>query len=204
MTIPWESTGLGLFLAWGLPSHSVPGRRIFWLSSVCFLRKTYVQQNGADHWRSLQDDGADYRTPVYRTPLIENYDVSFQEKGIWGSLTSWEDADGTRWILAPMWGPIHPDFKFPITNGNSRDGSIVALKIEGKDAILILSPAWVSRNLIAPTPPVVANGVVFALSSSENVTQTLGSEQRISYLPMRYFMRSTLKPARNSTQAAIT
>ena len=35
----------------------------------------------------------------------------------------------------------------------------------------MLTPAWVSRNLVIPAPPVVANGVVFALSSGEYVRQ---------------------------------
>jgi len=31
----------------------------------------------------------------------------------------------------------------------------------------VLTPAWVSRDMSFPQPPVVANGVVFALSSGE-------------------------------------
>jgi outer membrane protein assembly factor BamB len=122
--------------------------------------------------------GPDHRTPIYRTPLVGNYDVSFDAKGLWGSVASWEDSNGTRWVLAPMWGPIHPDFKFPVTNGDTPNGSIVAFKVEDNDGKTVLSPAWVSRDLIAPAPPVVANGVVFALSSGENVTQPLSADDR--------------------------
>jgi outer membrane protein assembly factor BamB len=35
----------------------------------------------------------------------------------------------------------------------------------------VLTPGWVSRNLVIPAPPVIANGVVFALSSGEYVRQ---------------------------------
>jgi outer membrane protein assembly factor BamB len=35
----------------------------------------------------------------------------------------------------------------------------------------VLSPAWISRNLNVPEPPIIANGVVFALSSGEDVRQ---------------------------------
>jgi outer membrane protein assembly factor BamB len=43
--------------------------------------------------------------------------------------------------------------------------------VEEKDGKTVLSPAWVSRDLIIPAPPVVVNGVVFALSSGEFVRQ---------------------------------
>ena len=39
----------------------------------------------------------------------------------------------------------------------------MAFKVEEKDGHLALTPAWVSRDLINPAPPAVANGVVFAL-----------------------------------------
>ena len=63
--------------------------------------------------------GENHRTPLYRSELIVNYDVQFDAKGIWGSLASWEDAKGLRWILAPLWGPVHPEYKFPTTNGDA-------------------------------------------------------------------------------------
>lgn len=115
--------------------------------------------------------GDDHRKPLFRTELISNEDVDFAGRGFWGSLASWEDAKGTRWVLAPMWGPLHPNFKFPITNGDSPNGSIVAFKVEEQDGKTVLTPAWVSRDLIAPAPPVIANGVVFTLSSGEFVRQ---------------------------------
>ena len=115
--------------------------------------------------------GANHRTPLYRTPLISNEETDFAGFGTWGGLASWEDSKGTRWVLAPVWGPLTKDVKFPITNGDAPHGSVVAFKVEEKDGKTVLSPAWVSRDLIIPTPPVVANGVVFALSSGEFVRQ---------------------------------
>src|SRR5262249_58684999 len=64
----------------------------------------------------------------------------------WGNLASWEDADGTRWVLAPVGGPKHPSFKFPITNGDAPHGSIVAFKVEDKDGKPELTPVWMSRR----------------------------------------------------------
>jgi outer membrane protein assembly factor BamB len=115
--------------------------------------------------------GANHRTPLFRTPLICNDEVDFAGFGIWGGLASWEDSKGTRWVLAPVWGPLTKEVKFPATNGEAPHGSIVAFKVEEKDGKTVLSPAWVSRDLIIPAPPVVANGVVFALSSGEFVRQ---------------------------------
>ncbi len=115
--------------------------------------------------------GAAHRTPLYRTPLICNEETDFAGLGIWGGLASWEDSKGTRWVLAPVWGPLTKDVKFPVTNGDAPHGSVVAFKVEEKDGKTVLSPAWVSRDLIIPAPPVVANGVVFALSSGEFVRQ---------------------------------
>jgi len=115
--------------------------------------------------------GADHRTPLFRTELIANEETDFAGLGIWGSMASWEDKNGTRWVLAPVWGPLHPNAKFPVTNGDAPHGSIVAFKVEEKDGKTVLAPAWVSRDLIIPAPPVIANGVVFALSSGEYVRQ---------------------------------
>ena len=115
--------------------------------------------------------GENHRTPLFRTQLISNEEVDFAGRGTWGSLASWQDANGTRWVLAPVWGPLHSDMKFPITNGDAPQGSIVAFKVEESNGKTVLTPAWVSRNMVIPAPPVIANGVVFALSSGEYVRQ---------------------------------
>jgi hypothetical protein len=115
--------------------------------------------------------GEDHRTPLFRTPLISNEDVDFAGRGVWGSMATWEDEKGTRWVLAPAWGPPHPDAKFPTTNGEAPNGSIVAYRVEEQNGKTVLAPAWRSRDMIAPTPPVVTNGVVIAISSGEFVRQ---------------------------------
>jgi outer membrane protein assembly factor BamB len=120
--------------------------------------------------------GPDHRTPLFRSELVSNEEVDFAGAGTWGSLATWEDDKGTRWILAPIWGPPHSKFEFPITNGKSPNGSIVAFKVTEQNGKPVLSPAWISRDLIAPAPPVVANGVVFALSSGEYVRQVNENE----------------------------
>ena len=58
--------------------------------------------------------GADNQTPLYRSELFCNEEVDFQDAGSWGALSTWEDPVGTRWILAPFWGPVHSKFKFEV------------------------------------------------------------------------------------------
>jgi outer membrane protein assembly factor BamB len=115
--------------------------------------------------------GDDHRTPLYRGPLICNEDVNFASAGIWGSLASWEDTKGTRWVLTPIWGAKHSKFKAPIENGLVKDGAIVAFKMEEKNGKLQLAPAWISRDMNRAEPPVIANGVIFAYGNGENTDQ---------------------------------
>jgi outer membrane protein assembly factor BamB len=115
--------------------------------------------------------GDDHRTPLYRTPLICNEIVDFAEAGIWGSMATWEDANGTRWILTPFWGPKHSKFKAPIEHGEVKKGAIAAFKMEPVDGKLQLTPAWISRDMNQAEPPLIANGMVFAYGSGENTAQ---------------------------------
>lgn len=115
--------------------------------------------------------GDDHRTPLYRTPLQCNEDVNFASAGIWGSMASWEDAKGTRWVLNSFWGPKHSAFKAPVEHGEVKNGAIVAFKVEEQEGTPRLIPAWISRDMNRAEPPVVANGVVFAYGSGENTEQ---------------------------------
>ena len=115
--------------------------------------------------------GDDHRTPLYRSPLLCNEGVNFASAGIWGAMASWVDGNGTRWVLAPFWGPKHSLFKAPLEHGEVKEGAIAAFKVEERDGGLQLTPAWISRDMNRAEPPVVANGVVFAYGSGENTTQ---------------------------------
>jgi outer membrane protein assembly factor BamB len=115
--------------------------------------------------------GDDHRTPLQRTPLICNEEVNFASAGIWGSLASWEDAKGTRWVLTPIWGPKHSQFKAPIEHGVVKDGAIVAYKVEDRAGKPTLVPAWISRDMNRAEPPVIANGVIFAYGNGEGTDQ---------------------------------
>jgi outer membrane protein assembly factor BamB len=115
--------------------------------------------------------GDDHRSPLFRTPLICNEDVNFASAGIWGSLATWEDSKGTRWVLTPFWGAKHSAFKAPIENGEVKYGGIAAFKVEEKNGKLQLTPAWVSRDMNRAEPPVIANGVIFSYGNGEDTDQ---------------------------------
>ncbi len=117
--------------------------------------------------------GDDHRTPLYRSPLLCNEEVNFASAGIWGSMASWEDASGTRWVLTPFWGPKHSQFSAPIENGKVKDGAIAAFKVEPKGQSFWLQPAWISRDMNRAEPPVIANGVVYAYGSGEDTHQAM-------------------------------
>ena len=155
--------------------------------------------------------GEDHRTPVYRTPLVCNEEVQFASAGVWGALSTWEESNGTRWVLMPFWGPKHSKFNAPIEHGEVAQGAIAAFKLEDKAGKLQLSPAWLSRNMHLGDPCVIANGVVFGYGSGEDTTQAtpdIGLAYNTSANRARHSTHATLYaldagPARSSGRAAI-
>lgn len=114
--------------------------------------------------------GSDHATYISRSSPV-GADAGLADRGIWGGLSTWEETDGTRWILAPVWGPLSSDLRPAVTNGAAANGSIVAFKVEEQAGKPALTPAWVSRDMSSPEPPAIANGVVFALSAGEYTRQ---------------------------------
>ncbi|MEO6236228.1 MAG: PQQ-binding-like beta-propeller repeat protein [Vicinamibacterales bacterium] len=64
-----------------------------------------------------------------------------------GALASWTDAHGTRWVVA----------------GGPR--GVTAFKLVERDGRPAFESGWTSREIVSPLPPLVVNGVVFAVSS---------------------------------------
>jgi hypothetical protein len=86
--------------------------------------------------------GADHKTPLFASD-------AFAPPNAGAGLATWQDADGTRWVLAPA--------------GNG----IVAMKVVDKDGKAALEARWRSPAIAAPLAPIVVNGVVFAAASGE-------------------------------------
>jgi hypothetical protein len=117
----------------------------------------------------------DHHTPLYVTPRLANDENSFEGKGVWGALSAWTDRTGQAWVYVPIWGPVSKNApKFPISNGPNPNGSMMAFKVLINPATKksTLEPAWISGDFNVPDPAVIANGVLFALSTGENVRQT--------------------------------
>jgi outer membrane protein assembly factor BamB len=114
--------------------------------------------------------GANHQTPLFSLK-IGNDAMLYASNGIWGAPATALDARNQRWVYMPMWGPPSKEASFKRTNGDAIDGSIMALQLSTAGGKPSLVPAWVSRNFTVPDSPVVANGLVFAISTGENTLQ---------------------------------
>ncbi len=99
--------------------------------------------------------------PIDQTPPFSSPDFEI------GSVTSWQDPTGTRWILAAAGGAVAGGAGFETANGEVKNGAIAAWKVVEVQGATVLQPAWISRDFVSPLPPIVVNGVVFAVSSGE-------------------------------------
>src|SRR5205823_4684783 len=114
-------------------------------------------------------------TPLYTSPRWGNDEALLHDRGVWGAMATWQDAQGRRFISMSMLGPVGksaPPFKY--TYGTAADGSIMAFEVRTDVATTkpMLVPVWISRELHAPDVPVVANGVVYAFQSGKDSTET--------------------------------
>lgn len=74
--------------------------------------------------------------------------------GVWGGFSSWTEQNGTRWVYAPVWGPV----------GDRPNGAIVAYKLDANHG---LTQAWVSPDMLCPVNPVLTGGMVFGLAAGK-------------------------------------
>lgn len=118
--------------------------------------------------------------PLYQSPQIANDqayggNTAAPGQGIWGAITTFQSQDGRRFIYVPVWGP--PSEKTPpfaISSNIPRNGSIMAFEVEQKLGNIVLTPRWISPNMIVPDPPAVANGVLYAIATGEQTIQNPG------------------------------
>ena len=127
-----------------------PGKSAFTSSPVVFSvkdgdkEKDLVAVANKDGHLYLLDSaalgGADHKTPLAS--------VSFATSGAdAGALASWEDAAGGRWVAVPA------------------PNAIVAYKVVGQAGKYSLQTGWTSPNIASPLPPIVVDGIVFAVAS---------------------------------------
>jgi outer membrane protein assembly factor BamB len=116
----------------------------------------------------------DHATPVFKSPQLGNDAALGTEpgQGMWSGITSYETADGRRFLYVPIWGPPSknaPAFKY--NNGPIPNGSIMAFQVTADGGKISLDPQWTSPNLTVPDAPVVANDVVYAIQTGEQTLQ---------------------------------
>ena len=113
--------------------------------------------------------GTDHRHALYVSPRWSNDAVRFGYNGMWGAMGTWVDAQGQRWLFAPMMGPAAKDTvgEFKVKHGNVVNGSLMAFKVETRDGKPVLTPEWISGDLDLPGVPVMANGVVYVLADGD-------------------------------------
>jgi hypothetical protein len=117
--------------------------------------------------------GEDHRTPLYTSPLICNDIQAFDAKGVWGSMSAWQDAAGTQWVVVPFWGPVSKEYHAPVEYGRPKMGGVAAMKLQQVAGKWKLTPAWLSRDIDMAEEAIIANGVVFAYGAGEDSTQTV-------------------------------
>jgi hypothetical protein len=148
------------------------------VTPVTFLSKgkQFVVAPGKDGSFVLLDaaslGGSDHHTPLSTT-------ASFSKPGAkhtWDGLSSWQDKDGVTWVLASISAEVSTKENTTKTNGATAHGAIVAFKVENAeeaDQKPVLTPVWISQDLVNPAPPVIANGVVVALSGGNASTHAV-------------------------------
>jgi PQQ-like domain len=139
-----------------------------------FQNRDLVVSAGKDGTVYLLDarslGGADHRTPMFSIKA-GNDEASYASMGVWGAPATFVNARNERWVYFPMWGPPSKEAKFERSNGDAPDGSIMAFQVIMQAGKPALAPKWVSRNLAVPDSPVIANGVIYAISTGENTLQ---------------------------------
>lgn len=125
----------------------------------------------------------DHQSPLYTSARLGNdRAVCCEGQGIWGGLSSARDEDGQTWLYVPLGGPQSTTGpRFPVSNGDNPHGSIMGFKVVAESSAQnpTLEPAWISGDFNPPDPVVIANGVLFALSTGENPVQRGPEDNRL-------------------------
>ncbi len=153
--------------------------------------------------------GSNHQTALYTSPVLANEGRALEEKGMWGAPAAWTLSDakgGQTWLYFPVWGGLAGTAPhFPITNGETPHGSILAFKVvTSASGATNLEPGWISGDMNLPDAPVIANGVLFALATGENPRQDhiLGKTHFKSMEDWRHNLLTTAERS-SGTRAAV-
>jgi len=169
-----------------------------------FQNRTLVAVAGKEGFLYLLDASnlgggpPNHSIPLYKSPQLGNDAAEGKNpgEGAWGAIATYETADGKRFLYVPMWGPPSKSAPpFPSSGGAAPHGSIMAFQVVAAGDKVSLLPQWSSPDMIVPDPPVVANGVLFAIQTGEQTIQSpaglLGTQDQINHNPLSAKYRST-------------
>src|SRR5262249_37330230 len=113
--------------------------------------------------------GKDHRTPLYTSPRWSNDVVQFSFNGMWSVMSTYLDAQGKRWLLAPFYGPAARETAglFGKSHGPTVNGVLMAFTVEGTGEHPTLQPQWISADLDLPGVAVIANDVILILANGD-------------------------------------
>jgi hypothetical protein len=135
-----------------------------------YKEKQLVVAPGKDGSLALLDaaslGGADHHTPLFETSPV----AKAGEKHGWDGFATWQDKQGTFWVVASISTAVTLNDGAAKLNGPTTHGGIMAFKIAETDGKFTLNPVWVSEDMVNPAPPRMANGVVIALSAGNPST----------------------------------
>lgn len=155
---------------WYTPSGGMGSYQSVSPVTFSYKDKQLVVAPGKDGSIALLDaaslGGADHHTPLSETAAVAKQG----EKHGWDGFAEWQDKDGVVWVLASISTEISLDQGDAKLNGPTPHGGVVAFKLEDSNGQLALKPVWVSRDMMNPAPPRIANGVVVALSGGNSST----------------------------------
>jgi outer membrane protein assembly factor BamB len=139
--------------------------------------------------------GDDHMTPLWESPHLGNDAKTGTDpsRGVWGAITTYENKNGRRFLYLPLYGePSKESPVFPNSNGDTPNGRVMAFEVKSDAGKVSAVPVWTSHDMIMPDPPVVANGVVYALSTGGQAMQNgvKPGDPRMPY-PVSAVMRST-------------
>ena len=139
-----------------------------------------------------------HSTPFYKSPQLANDAAEGKTpgQGVWGAITTYETSDGKRFLYVPIWGPPSKNAPtFPSHEPDASHGSIMALQVVADGEKISLLPQWISPDMLVPDPPVVANGVVYAIQTGEQTIQSPsfvhGTQDQINHNPLSAKYRAT-------------
>ena len=115
--------------------------------------------------------GADHRTPMFSIKA-GNDELSYASMGVWGAPSTFVNAPQRTMGVLPDVGPAFEGSEVRAESMVTRaTAASWRSRSWSREARPVLVPKWVSRNFAVPDSPVIANGVIYAISTGENTLQ---------------------------------